>query len=94
MEDIDAENVDFQMLTQIVHEGKLTCILFIIGIVDEAIVLIVRERALLINEKDDKINKESSFISKFSMDNFLQENNVNNVFNLNDELIEDNLFDK
>ena len=38
----DAENVDFTLLTSLISEGKMT--------VEDAIVLMIRERAMLLDE--------------------------------------------
>lgn len=69
LEDLEEpENVDFTLLTQLVNEKKMTF--------DEAIVLIIRERALLIDDPlisiqgTSQVSNNNSFISKYSSEFF------------------------
>lgn len=65
VEDLEEpDNVDFTLLTQLINEKKMTF--------DEAIVLLIRERALLLDEPlltlqyNSHISNNNSFISKYS----------------------------
>lgn len=65
IEDLEEpDNVDFTLLTQLINEKKMTF--------DEAIVLLIRERALLLDDPltilqcNSQISHNNSFISKYS----------------------------
>ena len=69
IEDLEEpENVDFTLLTQLVNEKRMTF--------DEAIVLLIRERALLIDDPlmsvqgMSQVSNNNSFISKYSSEFF------------------------
>lgn len=71
----DSENVDFTLLTSLISEGKMT--------VEDSIVLMIRERAMLVDENNgagtggshlfrnkNNMQNNNSFISKISIDLF------------------------
>eukprot|EP00828_Plagiopyla_frontata_P026295 TRINITY_DN3433_c0_g1_i1.p1 TRINITY_DN3433_c0_g1~~TRINITY_DN3433_c0_g1_i1.p1 ORF type:complete len:444 (-),score=84.71 TRINITY_DN3433_c0_g1_i1:1068-2399(-) len=74
----DTENVDFTLLTSLISEGKMT--------VEDAIVLMIRERAMLVDDTNNNasggsnlfrnknnLQNNNSFISKISIDLFDQD---------------------
>jgi len=65
----DTEDVDFQLLNHLITNGKMTCksfLYFLISLVYEAIVLLIREKAAYLTEikKGNKISVKN--ISTFT----------------------------